>query len=126
MRRLRWINLLMLGLMAGSLVEPVYGSMRDGEVHHETLQSAVFHSTDALGDHGHEDSDVTVVRTHQHGPDHEHGTGSDHCTHQHGTLSLVDFGRPPLAVLAAEPMLASRSQVPPSASVRSSFRPPRS
>lgn len=125
MLRLRWINLLLLGLMVGSLVEPVYGSMRDGDVHHEPLKAAAVHST-AAGDHGHEDAGSAGTATHEHGPEHEHGTGSDHCTHQHGTLSLVEFGGPALPVLAIEPMLAARSQVPPSASLQTSFRPPRS
>lgn len=124
MARLRWINLLFLGLMAGSLAEPAYGSTRDGEVHHETLESAMLHSADMLGEHGHEDSEVDASPGHQHGPAHEHGTGSDHCTHQHGTLSMAVFAPPCLPVIAADSTLATTPQAPPSAMLQPSFRPP--
>ena len=90
---------LMFGL-AVSLGEPVLGELRDGEVHHESATAAALHSLQAQGDHGHEDAGAP---THQHGNDHEHGTGADHCTHQHGTAlpAQVAFALPASTILQA-------------------------
>lgn len=78
--------LLALLLMVGSLVEPAVGVLRDGTVHHETTASAATHADGARGDHGHEDG---LPSGHQHGGKHQHGTGADHCTHQHGLVFLA-------------------------------------
>ena len=69
----------MLFALTFSRAETVLGLLRDGAVHHETLAAAAVHSSSSTGDHGHEDDDP-------HGPEHQHGTPSDHCTHQHGTV----------------------------------------
>jgi hypothetical protein len=67
----------MLLMVAFSQAETVLGQLRDGAVHHESSTSAAVHSLSGQGEHGHEDSA-------QHGPEHQHGTAADHCTHQHG------------------------------------------
>ncbi|HEX8431563.1 MAG TPA: hypothetical protein VF625_09755 [Longimicrobium sp.] len=66
----------------GSNVEAVEGMLRDGEVHHEPGALAAAHSG-AGGEHGHEDGPLSDHS--KHGGGHQHGTGADHCTHQHGT-----------------------------------------
>ena len=71
--------LLMLFTIAFSQTETVMGLLRDGVVHHESAAAAAVHALAAEGEHGHEDGAP-------HGPNHEHGTPADHCTHQHGNL----------------------------------------
>lgn len=120
----RWIALLMLCLLAGSSVESVIGVLRDGEVHHENAGDARAHrlaSADHV-EHGHEDS--SVPEEHRHGPDHQHGTAADHCTHHHGTpliRSGFAFSLPFQGFRAVFP----ESRVHPAGPVFSSFRPPR-
>ena len=77
----RMVALLSLVLMVGSLSEPAVGALRDGVVHHESAATAAAHGDRFAGDHGHEDG---VPSTHTHDRGHLHGTGADHCTHQHG------------------------------------------
>ena len=72
----------LLAFFAGQ-AEPYLGAARDGEVHHEDAIAALSHSAER-GDHGHED---LRSRQHEHGGDHQHGTGSDHCTHVHSTVA---------------------------------------
>jgi hypothetical protein len=67
----------MLLMVAFSQAETVLGELRDGTVHHESSTSAAVHALSGQGEHGHEDSA-------RHGPEHQHGTSADHCTHQHG------------------------------------------
>ncbi|MEX2584426.1 MAG: hypothetical protein WD766_14245 [Gemmatimonadota bacterium] len=75
----RFAALLMLLIVTFSNVETVTGVIRDGTVHHESAAAAAGHAAQAKGEHGHEDGAP-------HGPQHEHGTQSDHCMHQHGNL----------------------------------------
>ena len=77
----RLVAVLSVVLMVGSLSEPALGWLRDGPVHHESTATAVAHGTQFLGDHGHEDRGPS---TNTHDREHLHGTGADHCTHQHG------------------------------------------
>ena len=83
--RLRVISLLSVCLLlTGSVLEPVVGALRDGEVHHESTVIANAHRLiDPDGTHGHEDaaeSDESAPDSR----DHEHGSATDHCTHVHG------------------------------------------
>jgi len=72
-------TLLLFGYVATS-VEVVVGQLRDGEVHHESVVAAADHQAKAPGgEHGHEEP----VSDEEHGPDHQHGTSGDHCTHTH-------------------------------------------
>lgn len=75
----RLAALLMLLTITFSSAETVVGLLRDGAVHHESSAEAATHALMAQGEHGHEDGA-------QHGPNHEHGTPADHCTHQHGPV----------------------------------------
>ena len=84
----RLIALLLLLATAGSALETVAGELRDGAVHHETGLAAAQHSALAGGEHGHEHGDPAG---HQHGGGHEHGTSTDHCTHQHGSAMPSEF-----------------------------------
>lgn len=76
----RLTALLMLVATTTGSVETTMGEVRDGEVHHESVAAAANHAHEARGDHGHEDSNTHAER----GPDHQHGTAADHCTHAHG------------------------------------------
>ena len=78
--------LLLLSFHAASL-EAVAGLVRDGSVHHETVTAAFAHSSEGTGEHGHETASETPNQ--DHGPDHQHGTGADHCTHAHGAALLT-------------------------------------
>ena len=112
----RLIALLMLVTVAGSSVESVVGQLRDGAIHHESISDAAAHASVSHGEHGHEDES-------SHGPDHQHGTPTDHCTHQHGTplraprvvLSLI---LRPISYSFVEPFVWSDRFSEPS------FRPP--
>jgi len=70
-------------LTFGSNLEPLVGAARDGSVHHESAAAAAAHRSAAPGEHGHEHG-PNQPRHHQHGPEHQHGTAGDHCTHAHG------------------------------------------
>lgn len=88
-RRLRALLALVALLAGGSFdAEQVVGEMRDGAVHHESVEAAAAHAQDSTGDHGHEDQGSDHE---DHGPGHSHGTTSDHCTHQHGTPVPSNF-----------------------------------
>ena len=78
----RLLALILMFALPVSNSEAVFGELRDGEIHHETTLAAAVHAQQAGGDHGHEDAEAP---THRHGDNHQHGTGADHCTHQHGT-----------------------------------------
>ena len=108
MRRL--LTLLLLLLTAASALESVLGELRDGTVHHESSATAAFHALDAQGDHGHEDGSLPA--DHRHSRGHEHGTGSDHCTHQHGTAMLVTPFEPLFSSFGQEIPPAGRSRGP--------------
>jgi hypothetical protein len=78
------LALVAVALLAfGSNIEPLYGALRDGSIHHESPAAAVAHSAAAPGEHGHEDGSGQTSH-HQHGSQHQHGTTADHCTHVHG------------------------------------------
>lgn len=96
-------TLLLFGYVATS-VEVVVGQLRDGEVHHESVVAAADHQAKAPGgEHGHEEPGSDD----EHGPDHQHGTSGDHCTHTH-SVSLPAGAAPLLLVhtLRTEPQHA--------------------
>ena len=112
---------LLLSFLASSF-EAVAGLVRDGSVHHETVTAAFAHASGGAGEHGHETEAEAPEQ--DHGPDHQHGTGADHCTHAHGAalttptaVALVDdeVWTPPVASQATP----SDYRVPPL------FHPPR-
>lgn len=118
----RRILALFLILVFGlSSFEAVWGEVRDGDVHHENVATAADHSMLSQGDHGHED---VGAPEHHHDEQHQHGTGADHCTHQHGVevpaLILVDLGTLAITSAAAETEYRFTSR-PPSGLLR----PPR-
>lgn len=118
----RLIALLLLLVMTGSMVEPVVGVLRDGVVHHETAASAAVHAAQAAGDHGHEEG---PPYDHQHGRHHQHGTGADHCTHQHGLAFVTgDLPVPHVAILADRDLVAE-SVTPAGRHPLDLFHPPR-
>ena len=94
----RTIALLLLILTALTSVEVAEGMARDGEVHHESSATAVAHAAGPSGEHGHEDAGATSEDSEapDHGPDHQHGTGADHCTHVHGPA--ISIGGTAMAV----------------------------
>lgn len=118
----RLIALLAFVVMAGSIAEPALGVLRDGAVHHETAASAAGHADRARGDHGHEDGNPAG---HQHDPDHRHGTGADHCTHQHGLALLADAPVPLNVVPCAENALLAEYVAPVGRHPLDLFHPPR-
>jgi len=80
MRSRALIASLLLAAYGATAVEAVVGQLRDGEVHHETVAAAAEHQADTgRGEHGHEDPATDG----EHGPEHQHGTSGDHCTHTH-------------------------------------------
>lgn len=93
--------LILFGYGATS-VEVVLGELRDGEVHHESALAAAQHDVRAQGEHGHEEP----VADTEHGPDHQHGTAADHCTHTH-SVSLPS-GSGEFQVVALEGTQAAR------------------
>lgn len=104
----------------GSGAEAVEGMLRDGEVHHESGALAAAHAG-LGGEHGHEDGPLSDHS--EHGTGHQHGTNTDHCTHQHGTA--LPAGQNPAPRLCAEVLLVPDA---PGRLVRISttlFHPPR-
>ena len=87
----RFLALVLLYATAVSLVEPALGELRDGEIHHESTAAALAHAQFADGDHGHEDAGTPA---HEHGREHQHGTATDHCTHQHGPAAPAEGALP--------------------------------
>lgn len=120
-RRRLVAGVLLLGVTASSF-EAVAGLLRDGSVHHETVAQALAHPSQRTGEHGHETASEAPDQ--DHGPDHQHGTGADHCVHAHSAallspkaVALADgeVGMPPIASLA----IPSDHRAPPL------FHPPR-
>lgn len=116
----RLIALFLLIAVTGSAMESVMGVLRDGEIHHETEALAAQHASASAGEHGHED---VSAPSHQHGGEHQHGTATDHCTHQHGTAAATSVA----FALAAD--VSVRLSTEPSGHTDSSpttlFHPPR-
>lgn len=89
----RLTSLLMLLTLTYSSAESVVGVLRDGDVHHESMARAATHAMTSASEHVHASSEEGAPDDSQH----EHGTGADHCTHQHGapliapTISFVAF-----------------------------------
>lgn len=79
-------TLLLVSFLASSF-EAVAGLARDGSVHHEKTTEALAHVSGGTGEHGHEAA--SEAPTEDHGPDHQHGTGADHCTHAHSAAVLM-------------------------------------
>lgn len=116
------VALLLLMSFTASSLEAVAGVVRDGAVHHETSAAAVSHAVEAAGEHGHES--VAEGSDQEHGPDHRHGTGADHCTHTHGSgLTALAVG---VAWTAVEsPVVALPSATPTDRTVPPLLHPPR-
>ena len=114
--------LALLASFATSSLEAVAGLVRDGEVHHESTATAAVHAVESTGEHGHEGAQEGFGE--EHGPDHEHGTGSDHCTHAHGNALAPTPAAPawagPGVVIPTPP-----SRVPPGPDFRPLLHPPR-
>ena len=104
----RFIALVTFLAMAGSITEPALGVLRDGTVHHEAVTSAASHAERAAGGDGHENG---ARAGHPHDGDHQHGTGADHCTHQHGH-ALVAGDRPVLQPAAPPPSAPGTESLP--------------
>lgn len=71
---------ILLGALANA--ETLIGTVRDGDVHHETVATALAHKSLAPGIHDHPDTPGSSDGGS--GPGHQHGTAADHCTHHHG------------------------------------------
>lgn len=116
---MRWRSLVALVLLVGygmTTAESVLGDLRDGAVHHESTAEAIEHTENARGEHGHEDVG-------EHGPEHQHGTSVDHCTHTH-SVSLPtqhEFGFVALQSVSSEFSETLRGDT----AVRSLFHPPK-
>jgi hypothetical protein len=115
-------GLSVVALLTGSLFEPSAAMLRDGAVHHESPASAAAHGVATAGDHGHEDVQH-VPRDHGHGPQHQHGTAADHCTHVHG-FALVGV-RQPVAAVARPALLAESPSFPSARYLDHPHHPPR-
>ncbi len=76
----------LLGVGFGTF-EPAVGLVRDGAIHHEGGVEAAQRATSQRGEHGHEHAVESASDTH--GPEHQHGTGVDHCTHMHGPAATT-------------------------------------
>jgi hypothetical protein len=86
----------LLALFTGSHIEPVVGVLRDGQVHHNSVTMAVLHQHGApSGERGCQDGAAGPQQSPR-GPQHEHGTATDHCTHPHsvGIPMLVQLSVP--------------------------------
>lgn len=115
----RALSVLILLVFYASLFEVGVGLARDGAVHHESSAVAASHATrgpDRQGEHGHETGDESPDT--EHGPNHQHGTSSDHCTHAHGSALTVATASAPTPVElpgfppATVPTPSDRSSVP--------------
>lgn len=90
----RSIALILLIFSTATPLEAVVGTVRHGEVHHETTAKATQHAARATGEHGHEHGPSVHAEDHdasdeEHGRRHKHGTGADHCTHAHSPALSV-------------------------------------
>ena len=109
----RWLTLpALVALVMGSSLEPIYGMLRDGTVHHESEASALSHQTSTQVEHGHEDPGLAAGEDHPHGSRHQHGTGSDHCTHAHG-IPLPSSVTPSLGTWVTSPLYQALSELTP-------------
>lgn len=104
----------------GSNAEAVEGMLRDGEVHHESGALAAAHAGSG-GEHGHEDGPLSDHS--EHGSGHQHGTNTDHCTHQHGTA--LPAGQNPDPRICAEVVLLPDATGCPAWISTTLFHPPR-
>ena len=76
----RIVSVIALFAAIFSVVEPVLGELRDDTVHQADAVVAVPHDTEAssaVAEHA-------PIPGHSHSGSHQHGTGADHCAHQHG------------------------------------------
>ena len=64
-----------------TVVEPVLGELRDGDIHAEDVIIVADQGAHALAALAHSPRDLAG---HSHEGSHQHGTNTDHCTHQHG------------------------------------------
>ncbi|MGD9524816.1 MAG: hypothetical protein AB7N73_08480 [Gemmatimonadales bacterium] len=116
MLRPRWTALLLLGLMTGSLAEPVLGSACAVRTHPDA--SVVTTTGQGSG---------PVLDLHHGQPVKHpgHGSGADHCMHQHG----IALGTVPgaLAILSLDRADAVGwfAGLPPRVALPPPFRPPR-
>lgn len=116
------VALLLLISFTVSSLEAVAGVVRDGAVHHETNAAALSHAVDAAGEHGHES--VEEGSQQEHGPEHRHGTSSDHCTHTH-TSGLTASAIHVAWVVSESPVVALPPATPTDRTVRPLLQPPR-
>jgi hypothetical protein len=116
MLRGRWISLLMLTLITSSLVEPVVGSACAEQAHPGSHPAAIAnHDSSPVLDH-HDGKPVEHPG---------HGSGADHCMHQHGTA----LGAGPLSIAISSIHLnesvESIATAPPRIVLPPPFNPPR-
>lgn len=119
----RLLALVLLLHLPTFAAEAAVAPLTDAKLHHETMRSAFAHEEVPVeGDHGHEDA--IPPAGHQHGPQHQHGTAVDHCTHSHATGVAVAVVIP--MALRAQPVLAvPYSRENPRGEPRDVFHPPR-
>lgn len=101
----RFIALILLIFSTATPLEAVAGMVRDGEVHHETAAQATQHAARTTGEHGHEHDLASHGQDddgadEDHGPNHKHGTGADHCTHAHNPALSVGGGNLTVAAIS--------------------------
>lgn len=116
MPRTRWIPLLLLGLLTGSIVEPVAGAVCAEQAHPSaTVAAATGH------DHG------TVRDLHDGNPTEHpgHGSGVDHCMHQHGLAFAAVPGMFEVTSLALIQCAERLGVSPPKVALSPPFHPPR-
>ena len=76
----RIVSVIALFAAVFSVVEPVLGELRDDTVHQADSVAAVTQDAEASG----AVAEHAPIPGHSHSGSHQHGTGADHCAHQHG------------------------------------------
>ena len=108
--------------LVGSAVEPGFGLLRDGAVHHESTTEATQHASLGHGEHG--DRRLAAEAPTTPSTEHEHGTSMDHCTHVHGPALQAVL--PTLAMsfrasIADDPLVETHGRSP----LEALFHPPK-
>ena len=89
----RSISGVLLLMTVAFQTEPVFGEVRDGDVHHEDVAESWVHAQDPHRSHSldasTESGNVPIESDAETSEHHEHGGSMDHCTHLHG-FALVN------------------------------------
>jgi len=115
--RNRWIPVALLGLLTGSIVEPVVASVCAERAHP---------AASVLATAGHDHGTVSDLHDGQPAEHPGHGSGGDHCMHQHGLVFAGSPGSFDVTSLALVQGAERLGVSPPKVALSPPFHPPRS